>query len=168
MGDLKAPGVEGMPTLFYKQYWEIIGADVTQEVKQVLSGGAMPKGWNETVVVLIPKVKKPDQLKDLRPISLCNVVYKIASKVLSNRLKIILPEVISSNQSAFVPRRMVTDNVLLAYELTHFLQMKSSSRDSYAAFKLYMSKAYDRVEWSFLRRMMLKLGFSEQWVNIIM
>ena len=99
---------------------------------------------------------------------MCNVVYKIASKVLSNRLKIILPEVISSNQSAFVPRRMVTDNVLLAYELTHFLQTKSSSRDSYAAVKLYMSKAYDRVEWSFLRRMMLKLGFSEQWVNIIM
>lgn len=68
-----------------------MGADITREVRNLLNGGDMPSGWNETVVVLIPKVQVPEKLKDLRPISLCNVVYKIASKVLSNRLKIILP-----------------------------------------------------------------------------
>jgi len=168
MGDLKAPGMDGMPALFFKQYWDTVGADVTREVKKLLQGGEIQKGWNETVVVLIPKVSNPERLKDLRPISLCNVVYKIASKVLSNRLKFILPEIIALNQSAFVPRRMITDNVLLAYEMTHYMQTKRSGKQSYAAVKMDMSKAYDRVEWSFLEKMMIKLGFHERWVDTIM
>jgi len=133
-----------------------------------LLGGEMQKGWNEIVVVLIPKVSNPERLKDLHPISLCNVVYKIASKVLSNRLKLILPEIISLNQSAFVPGRMITNNVLLAYELTHYMQTKRSGIQSYAAVKLDMSKAYDHVEWSFLEKKMIKLGFHERWVATIM
>lgn len=94
IGDLKAPGADGMSSLFYKKHWDIVGADIVREVLQFLNGGEMPDSWNDTVVVLIPKVQKPERLKDLRPISLCNVIYKIASKVLSNRLKIILPEII--------------------------------------------------------------------------
>ena len=116
MGDLKAPGPDGMPALFYKKYWDIVGNDVSREVIDLLNGGPMQSGWNDTVVVLIPKVNNPDKLKDLRPISLCNVVYKIASKVLANRLKKVLPDVISLNQSAFVLGRLITDNVLLAYD----------------------------------------------------
>jgi hypothetical protein len=98
-----------------------VGADVVKEVRNFLTGGDILEGWNDTVVVLIPKVPHPERLKDLRPISLCNVIYKIASKVLSNRLKVILPEIISVNQSAFVPGRLITDNLLLAYELTHYM-----------------------------------------------
>jgi hypothetical protein len=133
-----------------------------------MGGGEMPEGWNETVVVLIPKVLNPEKLKDLRPISLCNVIYKIASKVLSNRLKLILPDIISLNQSAFVPGRLITENVLLAYELTHFMQQKRTGLEGLAALKLDMSKAYDRVEWGFLRRMMNKLGFDANWVEVVM
>jgi hypothetical protein len=142
--------------------------DVSREVLALLNAGAMAKGWNDTVVVLIPKVNSPEKLKDLRPISLCNVMYKIASKVLANWLKKILPDIISLNQSAFVPRRMITNNVLLAYELTHYMQTKKRGADSFAALKLDMSKANDRVEWEFLRRMLCKLGFNHGWVEIMM
>ena len=87
IGDLKAPGPNDMPALFYKKFWYTVGKDVAWEVIALLNGGSMQEGWNDTIVVLIPKIKNPKKLKDLRPTSLCNVVYKIASKVLSNCLK---------------------------------------------------------------------------------
>jgi hypothetical protein len=149
IGDLKAPGLDGMHAIFYKNFWDVVGEKVTQEVLAVLNGGLMPADWNDTCIVLIPKVDSPDNMKDLRPISLCNVVYKLISKVLANRLKLILEEIISPNQSAFVPRRLITDNILLAYECTHFMKSKKKGKDGYAAVKLDMSKAYDRVEWQF-------------------
>lgn len=95
IGDLKAPGPDGMPSIFYKRFWDLVGDHVKSEVLAVLNGGPMPEGWNDTVIVLIPKVKNPQKLKDLRPISLCNVLYKLISKVLANLLKKVLPEIIS-------------------------------------------------------------------------
>ena len=98
------------------------------------------------MVVLIPKVKNPNRIKDLRSISLCNVVYKLVSKVLANRLKLILPEIISNNQSAFVSGRLITDNVLISYELSHFLLNKKNGNDGIAAIKADMSKALIRLQ----------------------
>jgi hypothetical protein len=157
-----------MPSIFYKHFWHLLGEKVKKEVLDVLNGGDMPPGWNDTVIVLIPKVKQPEKLKDLRPISLCNVLYKLISKVLANRLKNVLPEIISPSQSAFVPGRLITDNVLLAYELTHHLNKKRKGASGLAAIKLDMSKAYDRIEWPFLKKMMQRLDFQESWVNLIM
>lgn len=142
-----------------------MGDRVKAEVLAVLNGSAMPPGWNDTIIVLIPKVKSPDKLKDLRPISLCNVLYKIVSKVLANRLKKILPEIISESQSAFVPGRLITDNVLIAYEMTHYIGSRRQGNTGLAAIKLDMSKAYDRVEWSFLQQMMEKLGFQKSGLS---
>jgi hypothetical protein len=107
-----------------KKFWQTVGGKVQEEVLAVLNGGGMPVGWNETTVVLIPKVKSPEKITEYRPISLCNVLYKLISKVLANRLKVILPDIISPTQSAFVPGRMITDNVLLAYEITHLMHSK--------------------------------------------
>lgn len=168
IGDLKASGSDDMPSLFYKQFWHVVGEDVIREVKSFVQGRAMPEGWNNTVVVLIPKVPQPEHIKDLRPISLCTVIYKVASKVLSNRLKVILPEIVSLNQSAFVPGRLITDNVLLAYEFTHYMKTKRTGMDAYAAIKLDMSKAYNWVEWDFLKKIMERMGFASPWVQTIM
>ena len=80
----------------------------------MLNGGVMPGGWNETTIVLIPKVKNP-ALTLYPPISLCNMLYKIASKDISKKNKLDLPDIISQEQSAFVPGRLITDYIIIAY-----------------------------------------------------
>uniref|UniRef100_A0A8I6WPS9 Reverse transcriptase domain-containing protein n=1 Tax=Hordeum vulgare subsp. vulgare TaxID=112509 RepID=A0A8I6WPS9_HORVV len=131
-------------------------------------GGPMLADWNNTSITLIPKVKNLDAVKNMRLISLCNVDYKIIAKILSKRLKGILPEVISPTQSDFVPGRLLTNNVLLAYEVIHYMGNKIHGKESYATVKLHMSKAYDRVEWHFLEAMMVKLRFHRRFVELIM
>jgi hypothetical protein len=103
IGDLKAPGPDGMPSVFYKNIWDVVGRKMTAEVLHVLRGNKLPDGWNDTVISLIPKTDHPKHVIDLRPISLCNVTYKVVSKVLAGRLRVILDDVISPSQSAFVP-----------------------------------------------------------------
>jgi hypothetical protein len=149
IGDFKAPGPDGMPSIFYKNLWDVVGRKLSTEVLHVLSGNKLPEGWNDTVISLIPKTEKPERVSDLRPISLCNVTYKVVSKVLASRLRRILDEVINPAQSAFVPGRLISDNILVAYEITHSLLNKREGDLGYAALKLDMSKAYDRVEWVF-------------------
>lgn len=140
IGNLKGPRPDGLPALFYKEFWEIVGDKVVSGILNVLRGGPMPDKWNETTVVLIPKVRCPETIKDLRPMSLCNVIYKLISKVLSNRLKRILPDIIAPSQSAFVPRQLITDNILIAYEMKYYLKKRKGNK-GYAAIKLDMSKA---------------------------
>jgi hypothetical protein len=96
IGDLKAPGPDGLHAVFYKHFWHIIGEDLTDEVLQAVNSRVIREGWNNTIIVLIPKVENPDLITQFRPISLCNVVYKVIAKLLAQRLKYILPEIIST------------------------------------------------------------------------
>jgi hypothetical protein len=131
-------------------------------------GKELAETINETILVLILKVKNPTLLSQFRPISLCNVFYKIASKVLVNHLKVILPEVISKEQSTFVLGMLITDNIISPYKCLHFMKRSRSKTNSYCALKLDMMKAYDRVEWEYLEAIMVKLGFAQHWVNVVM
>ena len=103
MGPTKSPGPDGFNALFFQHYWDIVGKDVLLLVQSVLAGGHLPSELNHTNVVLIPKTKQPVQVSEFRPISLCNVVYKLITKAISLRLKKILPHIISETQSAFIP-----------------------------------------------------------------
>ena len=164
----KSPGPDGMSTLFFQKFWHIVGIDVSFAILDFLNSGRMLGSINFTHIVLIPKVASPQRMSQFRPISLCNVLYKIASNVLVNRMKYILPQVISDSQSAFVPGRMITDNVIIAFETIHYLKNVRVGNNAQMAVELDMSKAYDRVEWNFLEAIMLKLGFHGRWVQLIM
>jgi len=113
-------------------------------------------------------VEGPEELGQFRPISLCNVIYKIASKVMANKMKFVLSEIISEEQSAFIPGRLITDNIITAYECMQFMKKKRARDNRFCALKLDMRKAYDRVEWSYLKAIMIKLGFHRIWVEMIM
>jgi hypothetical protein len=84
MGPTKAPGPDGFPALFYQTHWDFFKEEICNAVRAFIVGGEVPEGFCDSIIVLIPKVAKPKYLKNFRPISLCNVIYKIASKVLAN------------------------------------------------------------------------------------
>ena len=95
IGDLKAPGPDGLHAIFFKKYWHILGDEITHEVVFAINSRQIPNEWNDTTIVMIPKIGSPELVTQFRPISLCNVLYKIISKMLALRLKNILPEIIS-------------------------------------------------------------------------
>jgi hypothetical protein len=146
MSPVKAPGPDGIPPVFYQKYWHLVGEDITKAVLTCLNSGRILKAINHTHITLIPKVKNPEAVTEYRPISLCNIIYKIISKVLANRLKRILSQVISESQSAFVPGRLITNNILVAFETLHHMHHQRQGKSGSMAIKLDMSKAYDRVE----------------------
>ncbi|XP_047978592.1 uncharacterized protein LOC125220464 [Salvia hispanica] len=111
----KAPGPDGMNPSFFQTFWHIIGRDVVESCVQILNSESLPRDLNDTFVTLIPKKGRLETIGDFRPITLYNVLYKIISKVLANRLKRIFDKVVSKSQSAFIPGRLITDNVLLAF-----------------------------------------------------
>ena len=146
MGPTKALGPDGMNVLFYKKIWHIVDNDMTNAILDFLNSGNMVPRFNYTHIVLIPKIKSPQKILDFRPISLCNVIYKIISIVFANRLKQILPQLISPTQSAFVTGHLITNNVLVAYETLQAMHCRKKGKKKALALKLDISKVYDRVE----------------------
>lgn len=167
MNPLKSPGPDGFSIGFYQQSWGVVGEDVTKAVLEVLNGSLVEAGMNSTFICLIPKTNSPSKVSDFRPISLCNVIYKLIAKVIANRFKV-LPDIISKEQSAFIPGRIITENVLVAFETLHTMDTRLKGNKGYMAVKLDISKAYDRLEWGFVEGVLRKLGFANRWVVLLM
>ena len=120
------------------------------------------------ILFLSLKLKTPHKITEYWPISLCNVIYKLASKTVANRLKTVLSSIVSENQSAFTKGRFITDNILVAYETMHHISQKRIGKIGEMALKLDTSKAYDRVEWACLKGIMEKLGIHRRMVEVVM
>ncbi|XP_057770939.1 uncharacterized protein LOC130990727 [Salvia miltiorrhiza] len=168
MHPTKASGPDGFNARFFQRFWPAVGDHVTQSVMAVLNGRDDVEEWNHTLICLIPKIDKPEKVADFRPLSMCNTTYKIVSKVLVNRMRPILGRVIDEAQSAFIKGRLITDNILISFECQHWIRSRKKGRKGYAALKLNMSKAYDRIEWDYLEAILRKLGFPDRLCTLIM
>lgn len=161
----KAPGPDGFTVAFFKSHWDIIKTDYIRMVRIFFSKCKMGSSVKSTHLALIPKDPNPQTFDRFRPISLCNVSYKIISKILANRLKTILPSIISENQGGFVPGRQIADNVILIQEAIHSSMARNEKG---MIIKLDMANAFDRVNHAFLKAVMKKFGISDFFSSRVM
>lgn len=144
----KAPGPDGFTAEFFTTSWDLVGQDVISAVRDFFVNPSMLRQVNSTVISLIPKIPGADRLSDFRPISLCNTVYKIISKIIGKRLKLLTPLAVQRNQVGFVKGRLLCENVLLASELvSNFHKRGQVSR---GCLQVDITKAYDNVSWKFV------------------
>ncbi|KAA3460385.1 reverse transcriptase [Gossypium australe] len=165
---LKASSKDGFPAIFFQKYWHIVGNEVTRYCLNILNGRRDIEEVNHTSIVLIPKVISPNTMSHFRPISLCNVIYKIISKVIVNRFRQMLHHCIDDSQGAFIPGKQITDIIFMAYKILHWFKKRRGNSNRGFALKLDMSKAYDRIKRCFVERLMRRMGFCEEWTSFIM
>ncbi|KAL5798205.1 hypothetical protein ACOSQ2_003025 [Xanthoceras sorbifolium] len=127
----KSSGIDGFPTLFYQKYWDKVRDLVSEAYLDCLNSGKSVRDFNYTLLVLIPKVSNPTRVSEFRPISLCNVIYKIIVTSLFNRFKYMLGNATSENQSVFLPRRMITNNAIIGFECIHSLHKRLRDKGGY-------------------------------------
>lgn len=164
MEDQKASGSDGFPAIFYKKFWDIVGENVINAVISFFQLGTMPKEINSSLIALTPKTQNPTTINNFRPISLCNSVYKIISKLLEAKIRPLLHKLISPNQASFTPRRWIVENQVVVQEMLHNFKTRKI-KSGLMALKLYLQKAYDKMNWGFLKVVLMKFGFDETFVK---
>ncbi|KAK2637718.1 hypothetical protein Ddye_025513 [Dipteronia dyeriana] len=167
IGSLKAPGPYGFPAGFFQKYWNVCKCDLIKMVQYSFETGVVPVDINQTLITLVPKTDCPMEMSQLRPISLCNTTYKVISKIIVQRLRHLLPNIISPNQVAFVPGRQIQDNIVVAQEVLHKLKT-SKGRSGYFAWKIDLAKAYDRLQWNFIWKVLGEVGIDGKMADLIM
>lgn len=144
-----------------------MGESVIQSVKDVFEEGKVLKHFNKNLIILIPKNPGAYCLGSFRPISLCNTIYKVITKIIVARIRPLLPKLISPMQTAFVPGRKGLDNVIIAQEVLHTMSGKKGRMGS-MTIKIDLEKAYDMLKWSFIRDTLLLFNILAYLINVIM
>lgn len=145
----KAPGPDGFSTSFYHKFWEMIRDEVWQVAEESRALHWLLPSLNVTFIVLIPKEEKSNTPDKFCPIALCNVIYKVISKVIANRLKPLLPFLISPEQSGYVEGRQILDGIILTHEVIHSLK---HHKQAGMILKLDLSKAFDKLSWTYMKK----------------
>ena len=167
MKPYKAPGVDGLHAGFFQRFWLLVGELVKKEIRDIFERQEVLAFLNRTLIVLIPKQLGFELVWHFRPISLSNTVYKIVSKILVQRLRPLLPSLVSPMQAAFLKGRRSSDNVIIAQELIYSLK-GGKGKDGYMIVKIDLEKAYDRLEWSFIKMVLEHFGLPTNIVKLIM
>lgn len=167
IGGLKSPGADGFPAIFYQKHWNLCSNEIIGLVKCAFSSGIIPSGLNHTLITLVPKTLSPQNMALFRPISLCNTLYKVISKVLVARIRPFLRKLISPNQASFVPGRHISDNVIIAQEVLHKYK-HSVGNKGFLAWKIDLSKAYDRLNWQFIEEVLHEALIPYEIVKLVM
>lgn len=167
MGPLKAPRPDGFHALFFQKTWSKTGPALTNFVLGALKGGAIQAKVAGALLVLILTEESPESVKSFRPISLCNTCTKVVTKVIANRLKGILNEVVYPNQVSLIPGRQAIDNVVICQEIIHSLRY-ITARSAGMVVKIELVKAYDRMEWGFVEETLKDVSLPTAMINVIM
>ena len=167
MKDFKAQGPDGLHAGFFHRFWLIVGSSVVSVVKKVFLERKVTDYLNKTHITLIPKIQGLETIANYRPISLCNTVYKIITKIIVARIRPYLDNLISPLQAAFVPGRKGVDNAIIVQEVIHSLS-KKRGKVGYMALKIDLEKAYDKLEWSFIRDVLIRANLPTDLIEIIM
>lgn len=162
----KSLGPDGMSPAFYKHCWGIIEVDVVSAVQSYFKGSHVDRAVNHTFLTLIPKREGANKVEQFRPIALCNVIYKVVTKILVVHLKPHLGSIIHPSQSAFIPGRAIMDNIIINQEIMTYLNATKGTK-GFMAVKVDIAKAYDIVEWDIFRVILRAHGFSEDCGNLI-
>nr|GEW67382.1 RNA-directed DNA polymerase, eukaryota, reverse transcriptase zinc-binding domain protein [Tanacetum cinerariifolium] len=163
-GDNKSPGPDGFTAEFFRKYWDILGSDLYDAVVWFFDNGSFARGCNTSFITLIPKIQDPKFVSDYRPISLIGCLYKVITKVIANRLSLIISDLISNVQSAFLPNRQILDGPFIINELLSWCKFKKQQA---MVFKVDFEKAYDSVRWDFLQDILTAFGFGSKWCSWI-
>jgi exonuclease III len=161
----KAPGPDGFTSDFFHYCWQMIRTEVWEILEDSRITGEVLRAFNATFLALIPKEGQANRPKQYRPIALCNVIYKLLTKVIARRLKPILPTIISPEQSGYVEGRQILDSIILAHEVIHSLQ---KTKTPGMLLKLDISKAFDKLSWEYMKAMLIAFGFDQKWVTWIL
>jgi hypothetical protein len=161
----KVQGQDGWTVEFFSGFFDLIGKDILEVIEESRRSGHIHPPLNSTFIALIPKTDIPQSFEDFRPISLCNVIYKVIAKIISKRINPFLSTSISKEQFGFLDGRQIHEAIGVAQEGLHSMKTKKLKG---VVVKIDLSKAYDRVNWLFIRLLLTHLGFKVPFINWVM